>query len=510
MPKRKSSLAPAILAMFLVPVAIPVLFAMLATPWSEGARAQDQSVGIKRAELPPTRPAPMQSGAYPRKSVVNRRSEKLNESDRNGQPQRPSSKVAVQGESRPQHSPAPSLRPRTSGAIANAQPPQKIPQVQQASRATIPQPTAPTQSDFVDTEQRSQEVSRKFDADIAQNRHSIKRPLPVRQPTVEVEDEVDELHADHSASTKSETSESEAPFDPLDLPPKLATTELIRERTAKERDTEPLDEMIPEPLEELAQDDESAHNEPVQGVTNAYFEEPLIEEPLIEEEMPSAPVRQRMLAEDFTDGESDEDNFRADAAAQNNAPQSIVSPVNGAHETTAPPSILPLPTQSPAQPKWYTDLRAINSIDLREAVQLPPVAAGDNSTNIFQPQNQANTFLSQRKAVNFSSDYWTPWKADRDSYPFCHYPLYFEDPNLERCGRGWSCFTTFVSLGRFYSNIPFIPYRVTAEPHLCRVRSLPDCPACHKFGYDAYLPPWSWKAAAVQTGAYFGAIYIVP
>ena len=209
--------------------------------------------------------------------------------------------------------------------------------------------------------------------------------------------------------------------------------------------------------------------------------------------------------------ESKDEAFFEEAIAQNKTdPVKSVPPANVTAETIDPPSVTPpSPTQPLAKPKWFTDLRAINTIDLREAVQIPPVAAGD-SANILQPHDQANAFLSQRPAVNFSTAYWAPWQADRDSYPFCHYPLYFEDPNLERCGRGWSCFTTFVSLGRFYANVPFLPYRVTAEPHLCRVRTLPDCPECHKFGYDVYLPPWSWKAAAVQAAAYAGAIYIVP
>jgi hypothetical protein len=461
----------------------------------------------------------MPSSAYPRKTVVNRRSEKLNEFDRGGQPQRPSSKVTIQSGSQPQHAPDPSLKSSTQGTIANAQSPQKTPQVQpkpqlqQASREIVPRPAAPAPSDFVNVEQRSQEVNRKLDADVAQERLPIKRPTLKSQPLVEVE----ELHVDHKTPVKSESHETETDFAPFDPKPKLAATELLPKRAAKELAAEPFeeisDEMIPEPPEELAED-EPLHNEPVQGVTNAYFEEPLIEEPSIEEgrKIPAAPARQRMLADDFDDDddeESDEDDFLADAAPTKVLP-AVAEPATDAPAETAPPAILPLPTSTPTQPKWYTDLRAINSIDVREAVQLSPIAATDNSANILQPPNQANAFLSQRRAVNFTSNYWSPWKADRDSYPFCHYPLYFEDPNLERCGRGWSCFTTFVSLGRFYANIPFIPYRLTAEPHLCRVRSLPDCPACHQFGYDVYLPPWSWKAAAVQTGAYFGAIYIVP
>ena len=530
MPMRKSSLAPALLAIFLVPVTIPVLFALLATPWPEGARAQDQNVGIKRAELPPSRPAsaPIRAAAIPRKSVVNRPSEKTNEILQAGQAPKLSSKVAVQ-QSGPKsdRTTAPALQSRAAGAITKAPIPPKAPRVQQAARETAPQSAAPTPNDFVGTEQRSQEVNRKLDADLAQTPRPIKRPAPKRQPIIELED--DDRPAEINVST---ADEQELPFDPLDQQPKIAVTE---------RATKPTLEMIPEPPAGLAQN-ESALDDSTQGVTNAYFEEPLMEDPtfekpFIEDEKPPIPTSKRLLANDLADemedddDELDEEIFVVEANVTNvmntsnttadnetqaeldvvaNAPPAVE--VREANTTPAdiPQPILPQDPTKSASPKWFTDLRTINSIDLREAVQIPPLAAGDNTAKILKPVDQADAFLAQRRAVNFSAVYWKPWQADRDSYPFCHYPLYFEDPNLERCGRGWGCATTFVSLGRFYANIPFIPYRVTAEPHHCRVPTLPDCPACQKFGYDAYLPPWSWKAAAVQTGAYFGAIYIVP
>ena len=531
MSMRKSSLAPALLAIFLVPVAIPVVFALLATPWPEGARAQDQSVGIKRAELPPERQtsAPVNTGAFPRKSVVNRRSEKTNESSRSGQAPKPSSKIAIQNNPTFNRIPAPSLKSRTTGTIAKAPIPQKVPRVQQTARKAAPKPFVPTSNDFVDTEQRSLEVNRKLDADVAQIPLPIKRPAPKRQPIIEFED--DEQPAETNVS---KAVEQERPFDPIDQQPKIAVTE---------RATKPTIEMIPEPSAGLAQN-ESVLDDSTQGVTNAYFEESLmdestLEEPFFEDEISPVPTTKRLLANDLADEMENEDNddemdeeifvvernlpniantsnTTADNLIQTEADVvASVPPSVEVLEASTPPADIPEPIQpqdptKPASPKWFTDLRAINSIDLREAVQIPPIAAGDNTAKILKPVDQADAFLAQRPAVNFSAVYWKPWQADRDSYPFCHYPLYFEDPNLERCGRGWGCATTFVSLGRFYANIPFIPYRVTAEPHLCRVPTLPDCPACHKFGYDAYLPPWSWKAAAVQTGAYFGAFYIVP
>ncbi len=521
MTTRKSSLPPAVFAIFLVPVAIPVVFAMLATPWSEGARAQDHGLGPKRAELPADRPAsaPMRAGTFPRKAVVNRRSDKFGATDNSLQPQRPSQKVAIQNGQFPNRAPSPPLQSRSANSITKPQAPQALPRIQQASRENAPPVAAPSPNDFVGTEQRSQEVSRKIDADIAQKPPVSKRPSPKRPPVVEVESI--EPTTETIAKQEKQESETEPPFDPLDLQPAIATAEL---------ETKPSEEMIPAPPEEIVMEEEA------EGITNAYFEEPVMEDQTPEEELPFESPQQ-MLADDLDDSddiEKDLDDVSLEAAiaprkVQNiNAGVSNSPDINSAFdveemetpaknepiEVAAQPAELPAnvadPLPAKTTPKWFSDLRAINSIDLREATQIPPIAPGENTAKILQPQDQANEFLSQRQAVNFSTAYWKPWQADRDSYPFCHYPLYFEDPNLERCGRGWGLGTTFVSLGRFYANVPFIPYRVTAEPHLRRVPTLPDCPACHKFGFETYLPPWSWKAAAVQTAAYFGAIYIVP
>ena len=348
----------------------------------------------------------------------------------------------------------------------------------------------------MDAEQRSQEILHTLEA----------REAPDGQTVAEVKEIPFEARPVH---------ESEFELRPRQQP-QIAQAEPITE-PAEEPFEEPFkqstEERIKEPIEEASQ-----------GVMNAYFEEPVVEEPLVEEpfieepfeKRPFAPATKQLLANEANETSgSDDDEFFQEASAPNktglvtNVPPAVAI-LEKREEIETPHPIPPMPSQpSVAKPKWFTDLRAVNTIDVREAVQIPPVAEGD-SANILQPHDQANAFLSQRPAVNFSTAYWAPWRADRDSYPFCHYPLYFEDPNLERCGRGWSCFTTFVSIGRFYANVPFIPYRITAEPHLSRIRTLPDCPAGHQFGWDVYLPPWSWKAAAVQAAAYAGAFYIVP
>ncbi|HAD57888.1 MAG TPA: hypothetical protein DCG12_01410 [Planctomycetaceae bacterium] len=101
-------------------------------------------------------------------------------------------------------------------------------------------------------------------------------------------------------------------------------------------------------------------------------------------------------------------------------------------------------------------------------------------------------------------------RAPRNTYRFCHHPLYFEDPNLERCGSGNGCLTTVRSAALFGAKLVMIPYLTTVDhPRDC-VRALPDCPTCSEFGRETYFPKWSWRAATVQAAAVTGLVFIIP
>ena len=106
-----------------------------------------------------------------------------------------------------------------------------------------------------------------------------------------------------------------------------------------------------------------------------------------------------------------------------------------------------------------------------------------------------------------------PWHrshASRNTYPIRYQPLYFEDPNMERCGETGGCLTEFKSIAHFAGRIPLLPYMMASNsPHKC-VRALPDCPTCQQFGPNAYLPKPTVKAIAVQAAATVGAIYLIP
>ena len=157
---------------------------------------------------------------------------------------------------------------------------------------------------------------------------------------------------------------------------------------------------------------------------------------------------------------------------------------------------------------------SMSNIRLNGLSTSPPPLPRNSDTKTVElprPEDKACQFLE----VYSPSYYSTPMRFGasrpmRNAYVSWHRPLYFEDPNLERCGQTSGCLTTAVSAVHFATAIAFTPY-LTAETHpTACVQSLPDCPACHSFDCSAYWPGWSWKGAVAQAAAVTGIYFIVP
>lgn len=100
-----------------------------------------------------------------------------------------------------------------------------------------------------------------------------------------------------------------------------------------------------------------------------------------------------------------------------------------------------------------------------------------------------------------------PWEAPN----FFHYPLYFEDPALERYGHMHSPLgQVLISVGRFSTQLVCLPYQMTIDPPCREVYSLGwyrpgECaPKLH------YQVPLNAKAAAVQAATVTGLVFLIP
>lgn len=130
------------------------------------------------------------------------------------------------------------------------------------------------------------------------------------------------------------------------------------------------------------------------------------------------------------------------------------------------------------------------------------------------PENPARS-LSRKHGTefHFAPGLRPDGRVDRNTIPIQHKPLYFEDPNLERCGVAHGCFTEIVSVAHFAGRIPALPYLMGVNPPCTCVNANPDCPACHQFGTDAYFPnpgEVDTKAALIQGIATVGLVFLIP
>ena len=130
------------------------------------------------------------------------------------------------------------------------------------------------------------------------------------------------------------------------------------------------------------------------------------------------------------------------------------------------------------------------------------------------PLNEGKEYFSKRGTKhNWSSGTWVSFRPCRNTFPFQHNPLYFEDPNLERCGRTSGYFTEVTSFAHFAGRIPVLPYMLTVEPPCSLVKAKPDCPTCSEFGPDAYFPKpdeVDLGGAGIQAAAVVGLIFLIP
>ncbi len=94
---------------------------------------------------------------------------------------------------------------------------------------------------------------------------------------------------------------------------------------------------------------------------------------------------------------------------------------------------------------------------------------------------------------------------------FYHYPLYFEDPQLERYGHTYGCIAQpIASLARFSGQLVLLPYQMTLDPICTKQYTLGwyrpgECaPKLH------YQFPLNAHAAAVQAAVVTGIFFAIP
>lgn len=129
--------------------------------------------------------------------------------------------------------------------------------------------------------------------------------------------------------------------------------------------------------------------------------------------------------------------------------------------------------------------RPLSDVTLTGFSTAPPTT-GDEGVELARPENDACAYLgSGVTACYLTAPMTVAAMPYRTPYPFCHNPLYFEDANLERCGRGCGVLTSARSTGLFAAQLAILPLKAVVLHPRDHVRALPDCPACHRFPHEA-------------------------
>jgi hypothetical protein len=93
-------------------------------------------------------------------------------------------------------------------------------------------------------------------------------------------------------------------------------------------------------------------------------------------------------------------------------------------------------------------------------------------------------FFHQRFGLGYDRSSGAYWCDDSlaPEFPFCYHPLYFEDPNLERCGYSKGCCCQpLVSGFQFYGNVALLPIKMLILHPCSYVYPQCDCEPCTRY-----------------------------
>lgn len=141
---------------------------------------------------------------------------------------------------------------------------------------------------------------------------------------------------------------------------------------------------------------------------------------------------------------------------------------------------------------------------------LTEVAIGSRASDQPTPEDRAAGLLESKPAVHVGALSIGPMLPDRYPITMYHGPLYFEQPDLERCGNACGCLQNAVSAAQFLAHTTVLPYQI------CRHRNEPcvaaggDCQTCQQI--RAWRPgdclPLDARALTIQAASMAGFSFL--
>ena len=172
-------------------------------------------------------------------------------------------------------------------------------------------------------------------------------------------------------------------------------------------------------------------------------------------------------------------------------------------------------TPDSAQPVEYEKLDAETARDrfntksvekLRKPMRQIRIVAEEGPS---APRNLANQFMQKEPVLTIVAAGISPPLPDRYPIQFKHRPLYYEQPRLERCGRGCGPAQNAISVGQFCVNTFFLPYHMCKTRPDCLVSSGGDCLSCKPYAVDCNPFPVNYRGLATEAAAFAGFSFLL-
>lgn len=125
------------------------------------------------------------------------------------------------------------------------------------------------------------------------------------------------------------------------------------------------------------------------------------------------------------------------------------------------------------------------------------------------PENRADVGIEYRQPLLIGSLGIGSPGPNRYMCPPMHRPLYFEQRNLERCGRSYGAIQTAVSAVQFVGNTLLLPYSMCDQRADCLVRAVGDCLACQDCPSDCGLIPVNQRALITEAATLAGFSFLL-
>lgn len=145
-------------------------------------------------------------------------------------------------------------------------------------------------------------------------------------------------------------------------------------------------------------------------------------------------------------------------------------------------------------------------IELNKPVTAITLGVGSDAD---APADKAAQFSEAKSLLLISSLGAAPPVSQRYTVGFRHRPLYFEEKNLERCGKSFGVFQNAVSGIRFLANTMCLPYRMGEQRPDCTILSPGDCPTCHSYAVDCNPFPLSHHGLLSEAAAAAGFTFLL-